>query len=392
MHQILFFSNTWRLFPDHSSLIWDSRLEMCCRMHHFLRSEEPTQPHLELKCCCLCEEVEVRSRHSPPAEDPQAGEGPAGVVAAGGGGRWGQLGVGGRGGRGGGGGGGGGGGSGGEGPLSSILSGLLLLWLLIHGLPEWAPSLSLCCCSHRLSWSEVSAELTPPEQRSAILTAAAELPLTASAWERRHRKCSFRPSVCLSFSSHQEAAHSTHSQLSCVTARGGKEREGGGGGGGEGGSVSLNWLPYFLPSPNPPSLRKPLCPSCSLNTAPLSPHSTHSPANPGSFNLWQETQRGVCRRSSTSSSSASPPPPPLCRLVASPLLFLWLSLLGVVSLCRSLHSLLLSQLCGSPSLFPLSRPLPALPALIGWEAEVSTLPPAGASETVQLLKKEEEMN
>lgn len=96
-------------------------------------------------------------RHSPPAEDPQAGEGPAAVVAAGGRGRRRQQGVGGRGGGRGGGGAGGGHGGGGEGPLSSIR--LLLLRLLIHGPPLNPPLLAelLCvapvCCRRRCSSS-----------------------------------------------------------------------------------------------------------------------------------------------------------------------------------------------------------------------------------------------
>lgn len=46
---------------------------------------------------CVCMRETLRSlRHSPPAEDPQAGEGPAAVLAAGGRGHGGQLSVGGR--------------------------------------------------------------------------------------------------------------------------------------------------------------------------------------------------------------------------------------------------------------------------------------------------------
>lgn len=139
----------------------------------------------------------------------------------------------------------------------------------------------------------------------------------------------------------------------------------------------------FLPPSNAPSLRKPLCSSCSLSP--------------------QHTLNGKSRKFALLAENSVVGAAPLLLL---PLLLLLLSadLLLLRSLffsCLRSESLLLRSPCplyfylssvALPLFFPMSHPPTALPALIGREGEVSTRPPAGASGTMQLLKKEEEMN
>lgn len=151
-----------------------------------------------------------------------------------------------------------------------------------------------------------------------------------------------------------------------------------------GGVFSLNWLP-FLPS----FLLLTLPARGSRSPHALSPHSTQSAANPGSLNLWQKAVRKEllfscsCRSSWSSRSSL---------LTCCFFSFFF---------CLCSESLLLRSRCplyfyvsseALPLFFPMSHPPSSVPALIGWEWEVSSQPPAGASGTVQLLKKEEEMN
>lgn len=348
-----------------------------CRITSCAAAEVPTlrwsfhriNCSVDVLCVCVRKRGELL-RHSPPAEDPQAGEGPAGVVAAGGGGRRGQLGVGGRGGWGGGGGGGHRGG--GEGPLSSIR--LLLLRLLIHGLLTELNSLPLCCFSHRLSWSGVSgAELAGSERHSAILTASP--PLTSSQSESSpHRKCSFSSASAHS----RKLQHSQHTGSSSVLGRRRWRWWRRTGGFLFSKLTSFPFLPSFL-------LTLPAWGSLSPPHA-LPPHSTRSQANPGSLTLWQKTVNKELLLSSSSCYS--------CSSLSTCCFFTFF-------FCLCSESLLLRSLCplyfylssvALPLFFPMSHPPPALPALIGWEGEVSSWPPAGASGTVQLLKKEEEMN
>lgn len=141
----------------------------------------------------------------------------------------------------------------------------------------------------------------------------------------------------------------------------------------------------FLPPSNAPSLRKPLYSSCSLSPQ----HTLNSKSR--KFALLAEN----------SVVGAAPLLFPLLPLL---LLLLSVDLLLLCSLffsCLCSESLLLCSPCplyfylssvALPLFLSMSHPPTALPALIGREGEVSTRPPAGASGTVQLLKKEEEMN
>lgn len=57
-----------------------------------------------------------------------------------------------------------------------------------------------------------------------------------------------------------------------------------------------------------------------------------------------------------------------------------------LKLCSRLFYFYLSAVA-LPLFFPMSRPLPGVPVLIGWLEEVSTWPPAGVSETAAAKKR-----
>lgn len=302
--------------------------------HHFLCYNRRWSVHwMNWRQHVLCVWARERSElweHSPPAEDPQAGEGPvAAVVAAGGSGCRSQLGIGGW----------GGGGGGGQGPFYSIW--LLLLRLLIHD------GGTLCCSFHTLGWAWSS---------------SARSILTASPLPYKFSAAAAHTGSAASASVHSRKQQHNTSSSSWSGRRWWWCRS-------RTGEFLFSKLTSFLllmlhawGSLSPPSAH--------------SPPSTHSPANPGSLILSRERVRKDLHLSSAVLL--------LCRPVASSLFFLCSESLPLCSLCPLYFYLSFVAL---PLFFPMARLRLASSAPIGRQGEVSNWPPAGASGTVQLLKK-----